>query len=369
MNLLDRHIIARYLSNFALLFALLFIFAVAIDVVVQFDEFAQAAASVAERDDRWYPAVLFQAVVDFHGPRAFQFFAFMTGLVGVGAAGFTIVQMHRSRELIAIMAAGVPLHRVAVALLAAQMGVVTLQLLDQEFLLPGLASRLIREHDDILTPGVETFEVPLMRDAKDDLLYAENLDPRRGEAEGLLVIRRDADGTAVARITADTATWDETQAHWRLDGGRIMETTSMEGRLSTRRELEFWESDLSPRMLLARQSMNFAQMLSVSQLRDLRNAGDSVDRRLDRAIFGRFAGVLVNLLVPAIVIPFFLLRSPSANMLQQSLKAAAVAIPLLLGSLATMTISLPGLPPAVSTFLPVAILLPLAIGRLAYLRS
>ena len=369
MNLLDRHIIARYLSNFLLLFALLFIFAVAIDVVVQFDEFSEAARSVAARDDRWYPGVLFQAIVDFHGPRVFQFFAFMTGLVGVGAAGFTIVQMHRTRELVAIMAAGVPLHRVAVALLAAQMGVVTLQLLDQEFLLPKLASRLIREHDAILTPGIETFAVPLMRDAKDELLYVSDLDPRAGIASGLLVIRRDADGAAVARITADAATWDEAGRQWRLEGGRIMETTSVEGRLSTRRDLEVWPSDLSPRMLLARRSMNFAQMLSIRQLRDLRDAGDSIDGRLDRAIYARFAGVLVNLLVPAIVIPFFLLRSPAANMLEQSLKAAAVAIPLLLGALATMTIAIPGLPPGVSTFVPVAILLPLAIGRLAYLRT
>lgn len=369
MNLLDRHIIARYLVNFVLLFSLLFIFAVSIDVVVQFDEFAETARGVAAKADRWYPGVLFQAIVDFHGPRVFQFFAFMTGLVGVGAAGFTIVQMHRTRELVAIMAAGMPLHRVAIAILAAQMGIVTLQLLDQEFVLPGLASRLIRDHDAILTPGVETFEVPLMRDAKGDLLYARNLNPRLGTAEDILVIRRDGEGAAIARITADAATWDAAKETWTLEEGRIMQTTSEEGRLTTRAALDAWPSDLSPRMLLARRSMNFAQMLSVRQLRELRDAGDSVDGRLDRAIYARFSSVLVNLLVPAIVLPFFLLRSPSANMLQQSLKAAGVAIPLLLGSLATMTIAIAGLPPGVGAFAPVAVLLPVAIGRLAYLRT
>ena len=43
MLLLDRYIIFRFLGNFALLFSLLFVFAISIDVVVQFDEFIEAA--------------------------------------------------------------------------------------------------------------------------------------------------------------------------------------------------------------------------------------------------------------------------------------------------------------------------------------
>ena len=90
--------------------------------------------------------------------------------------------------------------------------------------------------------------------------------------------------------------------------------------------------------------------------------------RLDRVIYGRFSGAIVNLLMLIIAIPFFLVREP-ANMLQQSLRASIVVIPILIGSLATMTLQLPGLSPGVSTFLPVAVLLPIAIGRIAYLKS
>ena len=60
MILLDRHIMARFLGNFVLLFGLLFIFAISIDVVVQFDEFLRAAEMVAERDSRWYPLVFIE---------------------------------------------------------------------------------------------------------------------------------------------------------------------------------------------------------------------------------------------------------------------------------------------------------------------
>ena len=249
------------------------------------------------------------------------------------------------------------------------MGVVTLQLLDQEFLLPRLAPKLVREHNAILQPGIETFEIPLMRDAAGNLLYLGSFDPRTGRAESLLVLTRDESGTASARITAPRARWDAARSGWTLEAGRRIAMLANEERLGERVEVDFWATDLSPRMLQARRSLNFAQMLSLSQLRDLRDQGSGVDGRLERTIFGRFSGALVNILVPAIVIPFFLLRSPAAGMLQQSLKAAAVAIPLLIGSLAAMTVAIPGLPPAVGAFVPVIVLLPCAVARLAYLRT
>lgn len=369
MNLLDRHIVVRYLSNFVLLFGLLFVFAISIDVVVQFDEFSDAARRRAEETSTAYPLMLAQAILDFHAPRIFQFFAFMTGLVGIGAAGFTLVQMHRTRELVAIMAAGVPLQRVAAAILAAQLGVVLLQLADQELLLPRLATRLVREHESILKPGIETFEAPLMRDGDGDLLYAREVDPRSGEATSILVLERDEDGTAIARITADRGIWDDDASVWRLEQGMRMETGTAEGRAATRTSIESWETDLSPRMLMARRSLNFAQMLSLSQLRDLRDAGGGTDARLERTIFGRFSGALVNLLVPVIAIPFFLVRDPGTAMLSRSLQAAVVAIPMLIGALAAMTVAMPGLPAGVGAFLPVAILLPVAVARMAYLRT
>lgn len=369
VSLLDRHIIVRYLSNFVLLFGLLFVFAIAIDVVVQFDRFADAAGEVAEETDRSFGLVLAEAIVDFHAPRIFQFFAFMTGLLGIAAAGFTVVQMHRSRELVAIMAAGVPLHRVAAALLAAQFGLVLLQLADQELVLPRVASRLVREHDSILSPGIETFEVPLMRDSSGDLMYASSLDPQAGRIESLLVLQRDDVGTAVSRLVARSATWDEASGSWVLEEGREMDIVNGEENVAERGTVEAWATDLSPRMLLARYSLNFAQMLSLSQLRDLREQGGAASARIERTIFGRFSGALVNLIVPAIVLPFFLVRSPSAGMLGQSLRAAATAIPLLVAALVAMTIAIPGLPPGVGAFVPVAVLLPIAVARLVYLRS
>ena len=257
----------------------------------------------------------------------------------------------------------------AAAILAAQFGLVLLQLADQEIILPRVASRLVREHDSILAPGIETFEVSLMRDAGGDLMYASSLDPQAGRLDSLLVLRRDDVGTAVSRLVASSATWDDATSSWILEGGREMDIVNGEDQVAERVEVEAWSTDLSPRMLLARYSLNFAQMLSLSQLRDLREQGGAASARIERTIFGRFSGALVNLIVPAIVLPFFLVRSPSTGMLLQSLRAAATAIPLLVGALVAMTIAIPGLPPGVGAFIPVAVLLPVAIARFVYLRS
>ena len=144
-------IIVRF-ANFLLLMGLLFVFAISIDVVVQFDKFSDTARAVAERDGRWYPLVLGRHLEP--GPRIFQFFAFMTGLVGIAAAGFTLVGHRRSSWR--SWPRG-PLHRVVILL--AQFGGLV-QLLDQEFVLPRLAAKLVPEHNAILQPGIETFEFP-----------------------------------------------------------------------------------------------------------------------------------------------------------------------------------------------------------------
>ncbi len=371
MILLDRFVIFRFLSNFLVLFGLLFIFVISIDVIVQFDEFSDTAEEIAAREDRSYPVVLMHAIIEFHGPRIFQLYAYMVGLVGVAAAGFTLAQMHRAKELVAIMASGTSLHRIAAAILAAQVGLVVVQLVDQELILPRLAPMLVRDHQQILKSSAEMFSVPLTKDTQGNLLHAGSLDPSTGTAKEMLILIRDTDGPALQRISASSGVWNSKESIWVLEDGEMIEAGDEvrpgEG-ITERSQVEFFRTDLSPEKLHVRRSLQFAQLLSSSQLRSMAKGGGQDQIRLDRVIYGRFSGAIVNLLMLVIAMPFFLLREPG-NMLQQSLRASLVVIPILIGSLATMTLQLPGLSPGVSTFLPVAVLLPIAIGRIAYLKT
>ncbi|MFB0986633.1 MAG: hypothetical protein QMB94_10060, partial [Phycisphaerales bacterium] len=62
-------------------------------------------------------------------------------------------------------------------------------------------------------------------------------------------------------------------------------------------------------------------------------------------------------------------RDVYKRQLLQCVKASSLTLPVLIGTLAATSISLTGIPPGVGAFLPVVILLPIAFGRLAYLKS
>ena len=112
MWLIDRYIARRFLANFFILLVMLYVFAVSIDLILQLDEFVKAARETVGPDAGLLTliAALIGMVVDFHGPRIFQFYAYMVGLVSVGAMGFTFAQMHRARELVAMLSSGVQLR-------------------------------------------------------------------------------------------------------------------------------------------------------------------------------------------------------------------------------------------------------------------
>lgn len=382
MTLLDRHIAGRFLANFVMLFAILFTFAVAIDVILQLDQFSGAARDLAaqelgvapEQVPFWrYVITLGHAIIDFHGPRLAQFFAYMLGLVSVGAAGFTLTQMYRTRELVAIMSAGTSLVRVALVLVGIATGLNVVQLVNQELVLPRLAPLLVRTHSNILQGGINDFPVALTRDSRGQLLRAQSLDPITGSIKGLLLIERDGKGSAVARIEASSARWNPDLDRYDLVQGvrTTGRSVAADGSILADGEMkpvDFAATDLSPRALTIRRHSQYAQMLSLSQIREMREEGGVDSAMLSRLTYLRLGGILVNLLVLIACIPFFLLREP-ANLLQQSIFCAAFAVPGTLGSLVAMTIDLPGLPPAVSVFLPAAILLPVALARLGMVKT
>jgi len=370
MRLLDRTIVLRFLTNFVTLFCLLYIFAVSIDVVLQFDSFVGAARSAVEegRFSSVFTGTI-AAVFDFHGPRVFQFFAFMIGLVCVGAAGFTLGQMQRSRELVAMLAAGIPLQRVAFVILGAALVLNGLQVINQELLIPRLSRVLLREHKQILSPSRSSFEVPLTRDVNDNLLSASLLDPDAGTASDILIMQRDSEGTAVRRVFAPSADWDEASGAWLLDGGTAIERNNLDSGVVERSiTVDSYETDLSPRALSVRRYRDHAQMLSTAQIQDLRSEGSDSARALGTLVWARIGAIGVNLLTLLLVIPSFLRRRPMP-LLSQSVQCAAIGVPVLLVAALVMMLPVPGVSPGIMALLPTAVLIPLAFWRVASLKT
>ncbi|MCA9284984.1 MAG: LptF/LptG family permease [Phycisphaerales bacterium] len=377
MSILDRYIIKRFLWNFLALFALLFLFGVSVDLALQLDKFtgsaAAASASAAREGHATSTAQAFVwAVFSFYGPRVFQFYAYLCGLVSVAAMGFTLGQMNRHRELIALMAAGVGLQRVAVPILGAALALNVLQLANQELVLPRLAPLLIREHADVLRAQSRTYPVELTRDGAGNLFTAASFDPASGALAGLLVMERDSAGTAVRRLTAAAARWDAEDRSWILEDGwattRHARIGADAGGPGERERVDRYATDLGPQGIAVRHSALYGQMLSLAQIRDMEQFGGVDPALLARYRYARLAAVLVNLLMLVVTIPSFLRRLP-VNLLQQSVIAAGLAVPGLLGAFIGMTVELPGLPPAVGVFLPVAILIPIAMARVSTIQT
>lgn len=373
--LLDRWIAMRFFANFMLLFAVMFLFAISIDIILELDSYIAAckAAIGAGRYGSLWTAVP-AAVIDYNLPRVFQFYAYLLGLCSVAAAGFTLAQMVRTRELVAMLAAGISLWRVGLAMLVVAVVLNLVQLVNGELLLPRLAPLLVREKSSILQPAAERFAVNLIRDSDDRLVLARAFDPATERAFGFLVLERDEKGAATRRVEAREATWNAERGGWDLvDGiaaGRSAPGSgdAREVRIDRREPIAFIETDVAPKAILSRRFRGFAQLLSTKEIDTLASEG-GIDRAdATRLVGQRFAGALVNLLMLVICLPFFLVREPK-KLLQASVLCAAVAVPGLLGSLFLMAVSLPGIPAALGVFLPVALLLPVAAWRTGALRT
>ncbi|MCE9618798.1 MAG: LptF/LptG family permease [Planctomycetes bacterium] len=373
MKIIDRYVAVRFLVNFALLGAALYVFGVSVDVVIQASRFLDAAdAAVAA--GRWSSRVVafVMMVLDFHGPRIFQFFQFMLGFVSIGAMGFAVSQMQRNRELTALMASGVKLRRLAYVLLIAAAALQGLQFINQELILPNLAARLVRDHSGLKYDTVSHFPIPLTRDGRGTLIQAGSFDPALNVATGLVALERDDKGNAIRRVSAVSATWNVESKKWILKNGSAVrplkpgDSAQQQAAFST--PVDELDSDLSPELILSRRFRLYGPMLSTRQVFELMSRGGDNRNQGVRLLAARFMGPIANLLVLAATIPFFLRREP-CNLLIQSVRAAAFSIPAMITAAAMLLVPTEGLSIPVAAAIPFALLLPFAAYRLTELRS
>lgn len=376
MRLIDRYICVRFFVNFAILLSLLFVFAVAVDLLLNLERFVDAGRHAAEHAGiiRTTIATL-GLIVDFQGPRIFIFYGYMHGLVGIGAMAFTLAQMHRHKELVALLASGVSLYRVAMPIVVCMFAVSLLQLGNQEFIMPHVAPLLLRDHGQVGERSLESFPVPFTPDGRGNILQAAQYNPDLSQPSLVFptVLERDEQGRTVRRLTADSAVWSDEQNAWMLVNGEAVATgpaaSEDVGSQTLREPVDRYATDLTPQALTIRRHGQFAAMLSLKQIQEMLRAPEVVDvSALVRFKYARFAVVLINLLVLGLTLPTFLLRAP-ASLLRQAVICAAIAIPAMMGAGLGLNMDLPGIPPAVGVFLPVILLFLLMLARWTYFKT
>lgn len=246
--------------------------------------------------------------------------------------------------------------------------------------MPRIAPLLMRDHREAMTYTLGATDVPLTDDGMGRLFYAESFDADRGVLHNLAVWERDERGIATVRTSAREATWRD--GGWDLsdvavvvlDLGAEGQSTSPATRIIT---------DLDPTMLKMKRYARFGNHLSFSQSAEILRRLDAIAAeseraeggdtrairdRVQRISLGRISAMISNILTLTITMAFFITRVPR-NMLYQSLKCAPVAIIALAGGVVGAAIPLPGVPTALSAFLPVMVLTPIAIAVITHVRT
>jgi lipopolysaccharide export system permease protein len=291
--------------------------------------------------------------------------------------GFTLAQLVRHRELVAIMAGGISLRRVARPVLIVALGMMVLQAANQEFIVPRIAPLLTRDHGDAGRRDLREFEVSLTSDNFGRLFYARRFDPEAGALEDVRIWERDPQGRAVQRIDSPRATW--TGSAWRLESPEVFALKMADpaagresGLVRTKAaETLLVPTGLDPAALMLRHYENFSQSLSHAQITRLLRSPNLEPRlrdKLERVRFGRISSMLTSLLSLIISLPFFLTREPR-NMVVQSLKCAPIGLGSLLGGVLCASAPIPGMPAALVAMLPVLVLVCVAVAATGMLKT
>jgi lipopolysaccharide export LptBFGC system permease protein LptF len=364
LNTLDRHIVATFIGNYVLLLLAgvgLYIFA---DFLFNLDEFTENRALTTIE--------ILRNMADYYGNNLPLYFQQLGGVVMAIAASFTFAAMLKNNEMTALVAAGVPLQRLAVPVLLASVLLVALWAANSELVVPGQAHKIARKHDDL--NDTRQVEVRCVRDDRNAILSAAELRSARGWMGQVSIIEPDDQGNPAHLIRADAAQWDEDARVWRLDRGARLTlgeafTGADFGRTIRWEPVDEFAFTLSPEQILLRQSAEWADLMSIRQMNALlatRNLPNLPAVARSRDI--RFTQPLLTWILMLLSIPFFLTREP-ANVLVAGgrallLSGACFAFTFIAHSLAS--------DPQVARFataLPVLVFGPLAVLTFANVRT
>lgn len=306
LKTLDKYILKAFFINYMIALGVLVGLYIVLDLFVNLDEFTEGRSQTSLQTAA--------KIIDFYGHNLFLYFAQLAGVITLVAGCFTLGRLHRTNELTAILSSGTSLYRVATPLLLAALAVNTLWFVDQEFIIPNIADKLARRHDD--TEGRRSFAIWFLPDPKQGnaLLSAAMFSPRTKEMRGVLIIKRDEQNRMTDVIRADQGRWDEERGLWRLENGYAMNlATAAPGETAVdlgRRPVKEYVSDITPREMAIQQATQWTSFLSLPELNKLQEhfaerggAGEFIKIK-----HSRLTTFIMNLTLFCMGIPFFLNR-------------------------------------------------------------
>ena len=387
--ILDRYIIRQFLINFAILLFVLTALVALIDLVINLDEFLEAAQEHTapgspDGSDRafkpddpdaagsWSLLTAAWLIWDWNGPIVVLMYVYLCGLVVIGAMGFTFSELTRKREMVAILTSGLSLYRVAAPILIVGGALNVLALPVQELIIPRLADKLARKHTQLGEPTVGKFPVRFVSDGAGNLITASDFHPKLARLDNVNIQVRTPQGLGNRIITASQAFWNDRLGRWALIEGHE-HLPARNGAIgpdtpSHNPEVLYFETTLSPQVLIANRAEIYPSLLPLTQLRRLRQSNALDPVLVSRIMHQRFSMLVVNMLVLIMGLPFFLSREPT-DLLKQAVRASALCLGAWGSSLVVLQISTTHLNPVASAWMPVVIYLPISVWLMQRIKT
>ena len=222
MKRIDRYVLSAFLRNYLISVAVLVGLFIVMDSVFNFDEFSDGGADATV----W---ATLSAIVSYYFYQSFFVYAQLAGVIPVLAAAFTFMRMSRFNELTALLAAGVPMLRVAMPVILAAVAInLLVQPLLNEALLPALVPKITRDRSQAAASAAQRaergFDVQAMPDGRGGIFDAARFHGARpgrpAWVESMTVVERDPVGAISAMTAAERGDWDAAAGAWRLQDGR-----------------------------------------------------------------------------------------------------------------------------------------------------
>jgi lipopolysaccharide export LptBFGC system permease protein LptF len=143
MSIIDRYVARTFLSGYLILMLVGIGLYTLTDLLVNVDEFA--------KDETLSLLQVLRLMADYYLCNLPLYYSQLGGPLMAIAAAFTLGMMLRNNELTALVAAGMPLQRLAVPIAACSVLLVAAWMANRELLLPRLAHKIARKHDDVIS--------------------------------------------------------------------------------------------------------------------------------------------------------------------------------------------------------------------------
>jgi lipopolysaccharide export system permease protein len=348
-----------------------------IDLFVNLDEFTENADIET--------AAIIKNIFTFYLLNNTLYFRDFAGMITVVAAAFSFGKMVRNNELVAVMASGVSLKRIIFPIVCLALLLTGVLVIDQEFIIPPLADKLVRSQGDI--PGKESYRVRFISDRKGSLICSLIFDVETSTLYNpTILLRRPTTSRpgiweVTGRIDADKAVYNDKTGRWDLSTqsaetgewvphGLLTERGSGKGP----QPIAFYASDLTAKVIPVRCESEHKALLSLRQLTALEAQKIQIRdmAQLSSQKHFRITDPLINLVMLMISLPLLVCRDPksvkSAVMISFALTGACFIISFACKILATEVI-FDKVMPEFWAWLPVFIFLPIAFIELDSMKT